>query len=420
MNEAISISPWLATVLNTMAEGVLGLDRELRITSANRSAEHLLGWTSEELIGRQVSDLLQARQRDGGVHPESGSPFAWLKDRGELYFIEGVFLRKDGRTVDLEISALALPQKDSETYAIVLLGDIAERKESQAALLKAFADRDTLNQVLETAQGRLLQAEKMASVGHLAAGVAHEINNPIGFVSSNLHTLKEQVADLLSVLSAYQQAETALSAFPNLLDAINTAKDAADLGFLQQDMNNLIDESLEGVGRVRTIVDNLKDFSRVDSADWQYVSLENGLESTLKMLGNEIRGKAEIVRRYCSQPQIECIASQINQVFMNLLLNAAQAIEQSGTITLRTGFDQSEAWVEIEDSGRGIQPEHLEKIFEPFFTTQPIGKGTGLGLSLAYGIIRHHHGSLVASSTLGKGSVFRITLPRRRVDDSLA
>lgn len=408
------LSPPLATVLNTMSEGVLGLDQERRITCANRSAEHLLGWSSEELTDRQVDDLLLARRGGEDLHPESENPFSWLADRGEFYFIEDVFRRKDGSTVDVEISALALAKPADDTHAIVLLADISERKESQAALLQAFADRDTLNQVLEAAQGRLLRAEKMASVGHLAAGVAHEINNPIGFVTSNLRTLKAQVADLLSVVAAYQQAETALAAFPELLQAINQAKTAVDLGFLQQDLPNLIDESLDGVGRVKKIVDNLRYFSQVDSADWQYANLEKGLESTLNVLWSEIKDKAEVVRHYCGLPEVECIASQLNQVFMNLLLNAAQSIEQRGVITLRTGFDPNEVWVEIEDSGRGIRPEHLEKIFEPFFTTHPVGKGAGLGLSLAYGIIQHHHGTLVASSTEGKGSVFRITLPRRR------
>ena len=405
------ISPALATVLNTMSEGVLGLDQRRRITYANRSAEHLLGWSSEELIDRQVDDLLQG---GGAIHPERECPFAWLENRGEFYFIEDAFRRKDGSTVELEISALGLAQKESDTHAIVLLADISERKKSQAALLQAFADRDTLNQVLEAAQSRLLQAEKMASVGHLAAGVAHEINNPIGFVTSNLCTLKAQVADLLSVVAAYQQVETALAAFPELLKAINQAKAAVDLGFLQQDITNLIDESLDGVGRVKKIVHNLRDFSQVDSADWQYASLEMGLESTLNVLWNEIKDKAEVVRHYCGLPEVECIASQLNQVFMNLLLNAAQAIEQRGVITLRTGLDPNEVWVEIEDSGRGIRPEHLKKIFDPFFTTHPVGKGTGLGLSVAYGIIQHHYGTLAASSTEGKGSVFRITLPRRR------
>ncbi|MBV5337284.1 MAG: HAMP domain-containing protein, partial [Deltaproteobacteria bacterium] len=249
-------------------------------------------------------------------------------------------------------------------------------------------------QELKEAQVQVLQSEKLASVGQLAAGVAHEINNPIGFVNSNLSTLKGQVGDLLKVLEAYQRAEPALAGHADILAAIEQAKSVADLEFLREDIVALINESLEGVGRVKKIVDNLKDFSRVDSAEWQNTNLETGLESTLNIVWNEIKYKAEVVKDYAGLPQIECIVSQLNQVFLNLLVNAVQAIEERGTITLRTGFDENNVWVEVADTGSGISPEHLEKIFDPFFSTKPIGKGTGLGLSLAYGIIKRHHGRI--------------------------
>jgi len=187
------------------------------------------------------------------------------------------------------------------------------------------------------------------------------------------------------------------------------------MDFLQGDIQNLIDESLEGVCRVKKIVDNLKDFSRVDTAEWQYANLENGLESTLNIVWNEIKYKAEVKKEYAGLPEIECIAAQLNQVFMNLLVNASHAIEAHGLITLRTGFDDTEVWVEVEDTGKGIKPEHLGRIFEPFFTTKPVGKGTGLGLSLAYGIVQRHHGRLDVRSEVDKGTVFRLTLPRVRV-----
>jgi signal transduction histidine kinase len=271
-------------------------------------------------------------------------------------------------------------------------------------------------QELKEAQVQVLQSEKLASVGQLAAGVAHEINNPIGFVNSNLSTLKGQVADLLNVLEAYQKAEAVLAGHADILAAIEQAKSVADLEFLREDIVALINESLEGGGRVKKIVDNLKDFSRVDSAEWQSTNLETGLESTLNIVWNEIKYKAEVVKDYAGLPQIECIVAQLNQVFLNLLVNAAQAIEERGTITLRTGFDENNVWVEVADTGSGISPEHLEKIFDPFFSTKPIGKGTGLGLSLAYGIIKRHHGRIEVQSELSKGSVFRVTLPRAGVE----
>jgi signal transduction histidine kinase len=283
------------------------------------------------------------------------------------------------------------------------------------AKTQLLIEQQELIKKLEDAQGQLLQSEKMASVGQLAAGVAHEINNPIGFVNSNLCSLKGQVNDLLSLIAVYERAETALDGRLDLLEAIKKGKSAADLDFLRGDIQNLIAESLDGVDRVKRIVDNLKDFSRVDSTEWEYVNLENGLESTLNIVWNEIKYKAEVKKEYARLPEIECIASQLNQVFMNLLINAAHAIEDRGLIILRTGFDDAEVWVEVEDTGKGIKPEHLNRIFDPFFTTKPVGKGTGLGLSLAYGIAQRHHGRLEVRSEVDKGAVFRLTLPRTRV-----
>ena len=282
------------------------------------------------------------------------------------------------------------------------------------AKTQLLIEQQELIRKLEDAQGQLLQSEKMASVGQLAAGVAHEINNPIGFINANLGSLKIEVEDLLSVIAAYENAGPVLSGYPSVFDAINRARLAADLTFVREDIQNLITESLDGVHRVKKIVDNLKDFSRVDTTEWQLANLEDGLESTLNIVWNEIKYKAEVKKEYAGLPEIECIAAQINQVFMNLLVNAAHAIEEHGVITLRTDFDDKEVWVEIEDTGRGIKPEHLNRIFEPFFTTKPVGKGTGLGLSLAFGIVQRHHGHLNVGSEVGKGTVFRLTLPRER------
>jgi len=176
----------------------------------------------------------------------------------------------------------------------------------------------------------------------------------------------------------------------------------------------LLSESRGGLARVAKIVSNLKDFSQVDSAGWQFVKLESGLDSTLEVVASEIKPKAEIKKEYAGLPDVECMAAQINQVFAKLLVNAAQAIEGRGTITLRTGFDEQEAWVEIEDTGKGIPPENMQRIFAPFFTTLPIGQGTGMGLSLAYSIARGHHGRIDVKSVVGRGSIFRLSLPRRR------
>ena len=263
---------------------------------------------------------------------------------------------------------------------------------------------------LEEAQNQLLQSEKMASIGQLAAGVAHEINNPVGFVNSNLGALQRYTQDMLKLLAAYERLEAALA--DDLLHDIKRLKQEIDTEFLREDIGNLLAESLDGLQRVKRIVQDLKDFSHVDESERQWADLEAGLDSTLRVVWNELKYKAEVVKQYGAIPQIECLPSQLNQVFMNLLVNASHAIEEHGRITIRTGLAGDKVWVEVEDSGKGIQPEHLGRIFEPFFTTKPVGKGTGLGLSLSYGIVQKHGGRIEVRSEPGQGSTFRIVLPQ--------
>jgi signal transduction histidine kinase len=251
----------------------------------------------------------------------------------------------------------------------------------------------------------------MASIGVLAAGVAHEINNPVGFVNSNLHSLQRYTRDLFRMLDAYEQVT--LSASDR--QRIERIRQEIDPDFLRDDLDSLLAESLDGLDRVKRIVLDMKEFSRIDSGERQQASLETGLDSTINLVWNEIKYKAELIKDYANVPPIECIPSQLNQVFMNLLINAAHAIEGHGRITVRTGYSDTHTWVEIEDTGKGIAPEHLSRIYEPFFTTKPVGQGTGLGLSLSYGIVQRHGGSIEVSSTVGVGTVFRLVLPRGTV-----
>lgn len=273
-------------------------------------------------------------------------------------------------------------------------------KEEQAKLIKELA----------TAHTQMLQSEKMASLGQLAAGVAHEINNPIGFVNSNLGTLQKYVQALFRVLEAYESHAGELS--PESRAAIVAVTQQADLDFMRNDAGNLLTESMAGLLRVKRIVQDLKDFSHVDKQEMQLADLERGLDSTLNIVWNELKYKAEVVKEYKGLPKIRCILAQLNQVFMNLLINAAQAIDEHGRIVIRTGETVKEVWVEIEDSGKGIPAENLDRIFDPFFTTKPVGSGTGLGLSLSYGIVRDHGGRIEVKSEAGKGSVFRVVLPK--------
>ncbi len=279
-------------------------------------------------------------------------------------------------------------------------------------LIKANRDLKEVNSKLSDAQSKLIQSEKLASIGQLAAGVAHEINNPIGFIFSNFGTLEQYLEDLFQMLDAYEQAEASVSDGAALA-RIRSLKADLDIDYLKEDIPNLMRESRDGIQRVRKIVQDLKDFSRVDARqEWESVDLHAGIDSTLNIVNNEIKYKADVVKHYGALPEVQCLPSELNQVFMNLLVNAAHAITaERGTITISTGVEGPNVWVEVADTGAGIAQENLKRIFDPFFTTKPVGKGTGLGLSLSYGIVQKHSGRMEVHSELGVGTRFRITLP---------
>jgi two-component system NtrC family sensor kinase len=253
---------------------------------------------------------------------------------------------------------------------------------------------------LEASQSQLLQSEKMASIGQLAAGVAHEINNPVGFVNSNLGALKNYSEQMIALLERCRSGQASEADFA-----------AIDFDYLKDDLGDLLTESRDGLERVKKIVVDLKNYSRIDESAWQDADLNSGIESTLNVAWNELKYKADVVRELGDLPPVPCVAAQINQVVMNLLVNAVHAIETHGTITVRSGHDDTWAWIEVADTGKGMTPAVMKRIFEPFYTTKPVGKGTGLGLSLSYDIVRKHDGRIEVSSEVGVGTTFRVVLP---------
>ncbi|WPC68827.1 ATP-binding protein [Rhodoferax ferrireducens] len=350
---------------------------------------------------RETEDLLH--HRDGRVFEVSSRP-QYLGEQiiGRVFGFQDITQRTLAEAALRESRDLLEQRVRSRTADLNTANEtLQQEKERQAILIRR----------LEEAQNQLLQSERMASIGQLAAGVAHEINNPVGFVNSNLGSLQRYVTDMLRLLSVYEKAEGALPGAAT--QEINQVKADIDVEFLREDVANLLVESLDGLKRVTRIVQDLKDFSHVDESERQWADLEAGLESTLRVVWNELKYKAEVIKEFAGIPQVECFAFQLNQVFMNLLINASHAIEGRGTIAIRTGHDDACVWVEVQDSGRGIQPEHLSRIFEPFFTTKPVGQGTGLGLSLAYGIVKKHDGRIEVKSELGQGTVFRVILPKK-------
>jgi PAS domain S-box-containing protein len=393
--------------LAEVGNAVMITDAEAKIVWVNRSFTVLSGYTSDELL-RHDAELMNS----GLQGAEFFQDFWQTISTGHMWRGDIVNRRKDGSLYTANEMVTPLFNIDGKvSHYVAILEDISERKRQEKALQENFERLRILNEQLENAQNQLLQSEKMASIGQLAAGVAHEINNPIGFVSSNLGTLKAYVDQLLAIIQAYGKADPLLAGQPEINAAIETLKVKADLEFLRDDIQLLLNESRDGIARVTKIVQDLKDFSRIDRADWGTSNLEQGMDSTLNIVWNEIKYKADVIKEYGGIPSVECLGSQLNQVFMNLLVNAAQAIESHGTITIRTGTTGSNVWVEIADTGRGISPENQKRIFEPFFTTKPVGKGTGLGLSLAYSIIEKHHGQLSVVSKIDSGSCFRIEIP---------
>jgi len=265
-------------------------------------------------------------------------------------------------------------------------------------------------------QRQLLQADRMASIGQLAAGVAHEINNPIGYIQSNLGTLREYVQSLLRLIEAQDGALHRLRVEqPELLRQIEELREQIDFDFLAKDLPTLLAESQEGIARVRKIIQDLRDFSRAGHAEaWSLADIHAGLDSTINIVWNDLKYKVELLKRYGEIPPVECLPSQLNQVFLNILVNAGHAIDQRGQITITTHAEGGMVFIEIADTGKGIPAENLARVFEPFFTTKPIGKGTGLGLSISYGIIKKHNGEIDVRSEVGVGTTFLIRLPVRQ------
>lgn len=335
-----------------------------------------------------------------------------------MVFVEGTrtyeyrFRAKDGRYLWMHDTLRLIRDVDGNPVEVVgSLTDITDRKLMEETLQKKGEEQRILIDKLQQAQAQLLQSEKMASIGQLAAGVAHEINNPVGFVNSNMSTLRTYVQTLLDVIEGYDRIFESLPKNAELSARVTRLKEQADLTYLKEDATDLVNESMEGLKRVRDIVQALKDFSHVGAPDWQLVDLHHGLDSTLNIAHNEFKYKATVEKHYGELPLVKCLASQLNQVFMNLIVNAAHAIKESGVITIRTGCQDDWVWVEVADTGIGIPPENMTRIFEPFFTTKEIGKGTGLGLSLSYNIVNKHGGRIDVSSEVGVGTRFTVHLP---------
>ncbi|MFC2085219.1 ATP-binding protein [Bacteroidota bacterium] len=271
---------------------------------------------------------------------------------------------------------------------------------------------ETMKKLTET-QNQLVQSEKMASLGQLTAGIAHEINNPINFVIANVNPLRKDISDLLKIVDTYDTSINEKDLKESFKE-IEQIKDEFEFEYLLDEINNLLNGIEEGGIRTSGIVKGLRNFSRLDEDEKKHADIHSCLDSTLLMLHNEFKNKIEVVKDYTKMDEVLCYPGKLNQVFMNILSNAGQAIEKNGEIYIKTWEKDNYVNISIKDTGRGMKEEVKHRIFEPFYTTKEVGQGTGLGLSISFGIIKDHKGDIKVNSIINEGTEFTISIPAER------
>jgi len=355
-------------------------------------------------IRERVIGVIEVVNKRGGEH----------FDKSDLFFVG---LVANSVAVAIENARLTAQLKASHAQ-LQAHNELLERKvaERTSELTRANEELKKINEELVATQNRLVQSEKLASVGQLAAGVAHEINNPLGYIKSNLATLGEYMRGIMALITKYEELEAMVMQIgePGLVAharAIKNRKDDLDVEFIKGDIDQLLDESLQGVKRVAAIVKGLKRFSHADTGRTEPVDVNRNIEETMAVAHNEIKYRAEVNYDFGDLPPVKANPVLLSQVFMNLLVNAAQAMDKWGRIDVVTRADNDAVVVKIRDNGCGIDKENIEKIFDPFFTTKEVGVGTGLGLSITYGIIQKLGGKIEVESEKGKGTTFTVYLP---------
>ena len=408
----------LRTVIDSLPDYIFIKDTDYRYIVSNEAFARFHQMTPKDLVGKKAHEIFpqEAALRfyaDDKKVMLSGQPLLNREDR---------LVDKEGKTIWHLASKVPLRNSFGNVAGLVgIAKDITERKQMEKELRSNKEELEqTLTELKET-QAYMIQSEKMASVGQLAAGVAHEINNPTGFVSSNINTLSGYQNDIKSLLMEYRNLvddlkDSAITShcpisISEQVERILALEANVDIDFLLSDMPVLINESLEGMERIKKIVLDLKDFAHPGEDKAQTADINKGIESTLSIVWNELKYIATVTKEYGELPLVECYPQQLNQVFMNILVNAAQAMKDQGEIRVSTHASNGFVEIKISDTGAGISDENLSKIFDPFFTTKEVGKGTGLGLNVAYNIVKKHKGDLKVESELGKGTTFIIRIP---------
>jgi two-component system, NtrC family, sensor kinase len=423
----------LQLVLDNIPQAIFWKDRSSTYLGCNKNWAQAAGIQNlADVVGKTDFELLWTPEESALYYEQDQA--VMNTDTPVLHLLEH---RLEANEKEAWINVNKIPIHDVEGKVIGVLGtieDISDRKQAEIALQQSEAQlrqqaqqlKQTLQQLRST-QAQLIQTEKMSSLGQLVAGIAHEINNPINFIHGNITPANEYAEGLLRLIRLYQQH------YPNPHPDIADESEAIDLAFLMLDLPKLLKSMTVGTERIKQIVLSLRNFSRIDEADMKVVNIHDGIESTLLILQHRLKDtpdkrRIEIVKKYGDLPQVQCYAGQLNQVFMNIIANAIEALEErdqhhpkelcqhSKLITIRTEcLSESRIVIRIQDNGSGISTSVQQQLFDPFFTTKPVGQGTGLGLSISYQIVvDKHQGVLKCFSEPGQGSEFWIEIPTRQ------
>ncbi len=387
----------LRTIIDSTPLGIVITNEDTIIEYANQAYCEIYGYSPEELIGNSFTMIVPPERKDFWIDLHKKYLDGYKEIRGEWEV-----RHKSGRPIYILADAARITGTDGKRKKVTFVSDITE-------MVKLKEDaRQT--------EVQLMQSEKMSSLGQMVAGVAHEINTPLGFVKGNLQLLMEAQSEVQRLIDSYTQLKDEIlygtsEKVAELIDAIEEQTKALSL---HRESVRLCKNSLDGILRIQELVNSLRNFSRLDEAASKTAKITELLDSSLRITEHLFREKnIEVVRAYTDDPTVLCYPAQLNQVFLNLFVNAVQAIEHDkGKVVISVTSSPDWAEIKVSDNGVGIKPEHLKKIFEPFFTTKEVGKGTGLGLSIAYKIVEKHHGKIEVESQVGQGSTFTVKLPR--------
>jgi signal transduction histidine kinase len=372
-----------------------------------KTADQVVGKTDFDFFPKALADRYR---RDDQAVVRTGTPFETVEEH----------VTPTGDKLYVQVIKTAVYDDRGQVIGTQgIFWDVTEKKRQEEILEEknrqleeaARAEREA-REALEHAQGQLVQSEKLAGLGQMVAGVAHEINNPLSFVGNNVAVMQRDVGAIRKLLELYKQADGNVPA--DVREQIKEFEDQIDLPYTMQNLEGLFSRSRDGLRRIQQIVKDLRDFARLDESELEEVDVNAGIESTLNIIqGHAKRRNVQLASELAPLPRVTCYPAKVNQVVMNLVGNAIDASRDGGTVSVRTRADDTHVTIEVADTGSGIPPAIRKKIFDPFFTTKPQGEGTGLGLSISYGIVRDHGGEIEVDSEEGRGSTFRVKLPLR-------